>query len=112
MSYDVDSLFTNVPIDKTIEYICKQIYVNKKLVPMCSKAVFVKLPKIVITESIFSANGRLYKQIDGVTMRGPLSVVFLGCFLNDIEEQLVAPASPIFYIRYANETHLSAKRKI
>ena len=112
VSYDVESLFTNVPIEKIIDYIYKQIYVNKKLALMCSKAIFVKLLKKVTTESIFSAYGRLYKQIDGVAMEGPLSVVFSGLSLNDIEEQLVAPASPIFYIRYVDDTFVLWKRNV
>ena len=54
-------------------------------------------------ESIFSANGRFYKQIDGVTMGGPLSVVFPGCFPNDMEEKLVHTSSPLLYIRYVKK---------
>ena len=33
VSYDVESLFTNVPIQETINYIIEQIYVHKKLMP-------------------------------------------------------------------------------
>ena len=96
VSYDVELLFKNVPIDETIDYICKQLYVNKKLAPMCSKTIFVKLLKKVNKGSIFSANERLYKQIDGFAMGSPLPVVFSGGFLNDMEEQLVTPASQSF----------------
>ena len=31
VSYDVDSLFTNILIQETINYIIEQIYVHKKL---------------------------------------------------------------------------------
>ena len=112
VSYDVESLFTNVAIDHTIKYIFKQIYVNKKLTPLCSKTIFVKLMKKVTTESIFSANGYLYKQIDGVAIEGPLSVVFSGCFLNDMDKQLVSPASPIFYIRYVDNAFVRRKKNV
>ena len=30
ISYDVESLFTNVPIDETIEYILDEIYTRKR----------------------------------------------------------------------------------
>ena len=30
LSYDVESLFTNIPIEETINYIIEQIYVYKK----------------------------------------------------------------------------------
>ena len=107
---DIESLFPNVPIDKIIDYICRQIFVNKKLTPFCSKAIFVKLLKKVTTESIFSANARLYKQIDGVAIGSLLSVVFSGCFLNNMEEQLVTLVSPIFYIRYVDDTFVRRKK--
>ena len=31
VSYDVESLFTNIPIQETVNYITEQIYVHKKL---------------------------------------------------------------------------------
>ena len=35
VSYDVESLFTNIPIEETINYITEQIYVHKKLMQIC-----------------------------------------------------------------------------
>ena len=35
--YNVDSLFTNMPLKETIDYILEEIYVNKKMDPICSK---------------------------------------------------------------------------
>ena len=35
VSYDVESLFTNIPIEETINYIIEQIYVHKKLMQIC-----------------------------------------------------------------------------
>ena len=43
VSYDVESLFTNIPIEKTINFIIEQIYVDKKLTPICSKLIFRRL---------------------------------------------------------------------
>ena len=34
LSYDVESLFTNVPLDYTIEYILDEIYVNERIKPL------------------------------------------------------------------------------
>ena len=45
-------------------------------------------------------------------MGGPLSVVFSGFFLNDMEEQLVPPAFPIFYIRYVDDTFVRRKKNV
>ena len=35
VSYDAESLFTNIPIKETIDYICDEIYNRKKLKPIC-----------------------------------------------------------------------------
>ena len=43
VSYDMDSLFTNIPVEETINYIIEQICVHKMLVPICSKLIFRRL---------------------------------------------------------------------
>ena len=35
-----ESLFTNIPIEETINYITEQVYVHEKLTPTCSKLIF------------------------------------------------------------------------
>ena len=35
VSYDVESLFTNILIEERINYITEQIYAHKKLTPIC-----------------------------------------------------------------------------
>ena len=39
VSYDVESLFINVPVHQTIEYIINEIYVENKLPKLCSKLI-------------------------------------------------------------------------
>ena len=59
--YDVESLFTNIPIQETINYVIGQIYIHKKLLPICSKLFFrtllIKLP----TECTFKFNSKFLK---------------------------------------------------
>ena len=40
VSYDLESLFTNIPLQETINYIIEQIYVHKKLMPIYLKLIF------------------------------------------------------------------------
>ena len=63
--YDVQSLFTNIPIQETINYIIKPIYVHKKLTPICSKLIFKRLLTKFIIECTFKFNSRFFKQFDG-----------------------------------------------
>ena len=43
VSYDVESLFTSIPVVETIEYILKRICTNKEKKPLCKKSIFKKL---------------------------------------------------------------------
>ena len=45
VSYDIESLFTSIPIKEKIEYIIKKIYVKKEIKPFCKKSIFTKLLK-------------------------------------------------------------------
>ena len=74
VSYDVDSLFTNIPVTEIIEYIIHEIYREKKIPPICSKLAFKRLPLTLTTEYSFQFNNQLLKQIEGCTMGDPLSV--------------------------------------
>ena len=56
VSYDVESLFTNIPINETIDYILDQIYNKKKLKPLCPKLIFMRLLLILATEVTFTIN--------------------------------------------------------
>ena len=76
VSYDVKSLFISVPIQETIDYILDEIYVKNKLPKICSKLIFKRLLSKLTTENTFMFTSSFYKQIDGCTMVGPLSVIF------------------------------------
>ena len=59
VSYYVESLFTNIEIEDTINYIINQIYVHKKLTPICSKLIFRRLLIKLAMECTFKFNCRL-----------------------------------------------------
>ena len=77
VSYDVESLFTNISIEETVNYIIEQIYIHKKLAPICSKRIFRRLLIKLTTECTFKFNSRFLKQVvDVCTTGGPLSATF------------------------------------
>ena len=43
LSYDVDSLFTSIPVKEIIEYILHKIYVDKLMKPFYKKYIFKNL---------------------------------------------------------------------
>ena len=89
VSYDAELLFTNIPIKETIGFICENIFVHKKLEPICKQFIFKKLLYKLTMECIFSATRKLCKQVDGVSMGGTLSVILSDCFMNKMERDIV-----------------------
>ena len=110
VSYDVESLFTSIPVAETIEYILNRISTNKELKPLCKKSIFKKLLIKLTKESVFSANNRLIKQIDGCPMGGPISVVISDIFMCKMEEDGVKLLKSIFHKRYVDNMYVKRKR--
>ena len=67
-SLDVDSLFTNIPLDETIDIYINQLFENTDTVEGFKKSELKQLLCLATKESYFIFNGLLYKQIDGVAM--------------------------------------------
>ena len=82
ISFDVVSLFTNVPLAQTIDKIADHIYELDSR-PTFDKKTFKKLMHMA-TSGIFMYRERYYQQIDGVTMGSPLGpeLAFVGIFCN------------------------------
>ena len=102
MSYDV-SLFTNILINETIEYILDPIYNKERLKSICSKLIFKRLLKKLATEVTFAVNKNFYKQIDSSAMGGPLSVTLSDIYMNKMENDIVLPTKPVLYRRFVDD---------
>ena len=64
VSYDVESLFTSVPIKDTINYICTEIYTENKLKPICKESIFRKLLLKLTTECSFSFAVKIHSVVN------------------------------------------------
>ena len=112
VSYDVDSLFTNIPVEKTIEYIIHQICSEKKVPQICSKTIFRRLMYKLTTECAFQFNQNLFKQTEGCSMGGPLSVTLADIHMIRTEKDIVTPLKPIFYKRFVDDIYNRRKKDI
>ena len=72
ISFDVESLFTNVPISKTINIILKRIYDDKLISTNLRKRTLKKRILNTCTKTAFTFNNKLYEQRDGVSMGSSL----------------------------------------
>ena len=109
VSYDDESLFANIPTQETINYITEQIYVHKKLTPICFKLIFRRLLKELATECTFKFNDKFLKQVDGCTMGVPLPVTFSAIYMVKMENDVAIPCKPTFYSRFADDIYSRQK---
>ena len=106
ISFDVMSLFTNIPlnecIDLAVSYTTKG---NTKL--KLSKADLTKLFTIATAQTHFLFNGKVHDKIDGVAMGSPnapvLANLFMGHYENLWLNECKCP-SVHFFRRYVGDT--------
>ena len=78
---DFDSLFTNIPLEETIDFRANALFENTERAEGFSKIEFKELLFLDTKESYFIFNGNLYKQVDGVAMGSPLAPTLANCIL-------------------------------
>ena len=86
-SLDVDSLFTNIPLDETIDISIDSLYKDDENSPKIPKDVFRNLLTVATKKSFFKFNNKFYKQIDGVAMRPPLGPALANIFMCSFENK-------------------------
>ena len=102
VSFDVTSLFTNIPLKETIKLavdLIKTSYPNLKI----SSEDLTKLFKFATCEAHFLFNGKFYNQIDGVAIGSPLEPVLANLFMGHNEKLCIEDfqgPSPSHYKRY------------
>ena len=80
-SFDIQSLFTNIPLDETID-ICLELLINKK---RKVKGMLKKHVKELLTHAVkssaFTFNDVYYKQVDRVAIGSPLGPTLANLFI-------------------------------
>ncbi|XP_076069838.1 uncharacterized protein LOC143041708 [Oratosquilla oratoria] len=101
-SLDVESLFTNVPVDETIDIILNRVYRSNRLIIDIPEDVIKSMLETCTKEAPFlSHRGELFRQVDGVAMGSPLGVLFANMYMAYVEEKTFHhQPSPGIYARY------------
>ena len=106
ISFDVVSLFTNVPLNRTIEIILKKVY-DDKLIRTKIKRDEMRELLILCTQGVpFTFNGETYLQMDGVMMGSPLGALFANIFMCELENTIIPKIQDIIgnWTRYVDDT--------
>ena len=108
VSFDVKSLYTNVPLKETVDIVTKYVYSKESVcIPPIPKTIFRKL-LLKVTEGNFMFNGECYKQVDGLAMGGPLGPSLANFFLAHLEKTKMFNNCPYtmhpkLYLRYIDD---------
>jgi len=106
VSFDVKSLFTNIPVKETIEHILNILPDNN--LPT-SKQSIGKLLDLACTNILFSFNNKLFIQTDGMCMGSNLGPTMAEFAMHLVEQNM--PSTPIFYKRYVDDVFCIFKSK-
>ena len=109
-SFDIESLFTNLPLEETINIYLELLFADTELVEGMTKNEFRKLLEFTTSDTLILFNNDYYKQIDGVSMGSPLGPVLADIFLCHMETKWLndCPDSfkPVHYQRYVDDIFL------
>ena len=110
--FDIESLFANVPLKKTIKIIFTKVIQQKKISTTLSERLLKKLLLDAYTKTTFSFNKKLYEQIDGVSMGYLLGPLMANVIMTELERGIVKGLFNInkFYIRYMDDTLVLMKK--
>ena len=114
-SLDVESLFTNIPVDEAIKNAVDDLLSSNMYRGKLSKSEIYYLLKLATSESSFMFDKSFYKKIDGVVTGSPLVPSLANAFLCNYEKLWLDSCPPEFkhvvYRRYVDDIFVLFKSK-
>ena len=112
ISFDVTSLFTNVPLQFTIDIILRKVYEEKLIKTNIPRKEMKDLLLLCTNNVHFTYEGKVYQQLDGVAMESPLGPVIAGIFMVELESTTIPRFhnSLSLWKRYVDDTLCFVKK--
>ncbi|XP_055856163.1 uncharacterized protein LOC129919329 [Episyrphus balteatus] len=100
VSFDVTSLFTNVPIIECIEVIKSQLSTSD------DDSKLLELLHLCLTSGYFLYKEKFYLQIDGVAMGSPVAPIIADIWMQYFKMKALetSPIKPVIWKRYVDDT--------
>ena len=107
LSLDVESLFTNVPIDPLLDFLYRKYHEGRVPLPEgYTIEGFLDLIRLCVESTVFSFNGKYYRQKQGVSMGSPLAPILACLYMEMYESELrhnIQGQQPSFWVRYIDD---------
>ena len=111
-SFDISSLFTNVPLKETIGLCAEALYKDPSSTPPIPQAVFIELMESATSSVEFSFNDTMYNQTDGVAKGSPLGPAVANIFVGYHKSKLFSCVQkPTIYFQYVDDTFAIFKQE-
>ena len=116
VSFDVESLFTNVPIEGALNAALQRLSTDTSLPARTSlsPSQVTDLLGFVLRATYFSYNGSFYEQQEGAAMGSPVSAVIANLYMEVFEEQALQSCDPELrprvWKRYVDDTFVISTR--
>ena len=109
VSLDVESLFTNIPVEETINLILDKIFTEPDTIyHNFNRSRFKQVLELAVQDTAFVFNNNAFKQVEGMAMGSPLGPTFANIFMCGLEESMLDNCPlryhPLYYNRYVDDT--------
>ena len=115
VSLDVENLFTNVPLEETINICLDKLFFQCNSFAGFTRNLFKNLLELALLNTFFIFDGKYFSQTEGVGMGLPLGPSFANIFLCHHEESWISNCpsdfKPAQYYRYVDDTFLLFRNK-
>ena len=108
VSFDVSSLYTNVPVQEAIEYCADLLYSGKHELPPVDKETFIKLLKLCACDVLMLTHDGFYRQTDGLAMGSPPAPPIANGWLSKYDPIIKGDAK--LFARYMDDIIRTIKR--
>ena len=110
VSFDVSSLYTNVPVMEAINVCADLLYNGQNEKPPVDKQTFIELAKLSSCNVIMSTHAGYYKQVDGLAMGSPPAPHFANGWMSQFDNQIKGDAK--LFARYMDDILRNIKRSL
>ena len=112
VSYDIESLFTNIPLIEVIEICLKELYHSDLRHPVMPEFICIEMLYMAVLNVEFSFNNEIYNQIDGVAMGSLLEPILANMFVGYLEYKFfLRSKAPLVYHRYVDDIFVMFENK-